>query len=95
MPAITGCTTQQFLPNANLRVEIITTPATADSGDTIDISSAAATGGNTLKSLTGILIVFDTTTGDVVTGTWSGTTVTIDASGGTTNHVYVVFAIGT
>ncbi len=93
MAAVTGCTSTQFLPNLNVRVELVITPSTADSADTIDVSSAAVTGGNTFLSLIGA-IAFDITTGDSVTATWSGTTITLDTAGGTTNHTYKVLVIG-
>ena len=92
--AITGATTQQASPNAGYKIECIVTPATADSNDTIDVSSAAATGGATFTTILGILGAFDNTTGDEVTATWSGTTITIDASGGTTDHTYCIFVVG-
>jgi hypothetical protein len=94
MAAITGCTTQQALPNAGYLMLVVTTPATADSADTIDVSSAAATGGQTLATIYGVVGAFDNTTGDAVTGTWSGTTITLDAAGGTTNHTYSLLVIG-
>jgi len=92
--AITGCTTLQWSPNANYRIEVITTPATADSGDTIDVSSATVTGGNIFKTLYGVIKAFDNTTGDAVTATWTGTTITIDAGGITTDHTYRVVVFG-
>jgi len=94
MAAITGCTSLQFVPNSSLRVEVFTTPSTADSADTLDVSSAAATGGNTFSTIYGVLGAFDNTTGDAVTATWSGTTITIDASGGTTDHIYRLVVLG-
>lgn len=94
MAAITGCTIAQLTPNAGYRIEVITTPATADSNDTIDVSSAAATGGNTFATIYGVVGAFDNTTGDAVTATWSGTTITLDAAGGTTNHTYRIVVMG-
>jgi hypothetical protein len=94
MPAITGCTTLQLSPNPNYRVIVITTPATADSADTIDVSDATVTGGDTFKTVYGVLGAFDNTTGDAVTCTWSTTTLTIDAAGGTTNHTYRIVVLG-
>jgi hypothetical protein len=94
MAAITGCTTQQASPNAGYLILVVKTPATADSNDTIDVSSAAATGGQTLATIYGVLGAFDNTTGDAVTATWSGTTITIDAAGGTTDHTYRVIVVG-
>jgi len=59
-------------------------PATMDSNDSV-----------VLPTITGkapvVLQAWDTTTGDAVTATVSSQTVTIDASGGTTNHVYVLY----
>jgi len=94
MVAITGCTTAQCLPNPNYKILVITTPATADSNNTIDVSDAAVTGGDVIKTLYGVLGVFDLTQGDSVTGTWSSTTITIDAAGGTTDHTYMVIVMG-
>ena len=94
MAAVTGCTSTQVLPNAGAKIIVVTTPATADSADTVDVSSATVTGGDTLSTIYGVIAVFDTTTGDAVTGTWSTTTVTIDAAGGTTNHVYKLVVMG-
>jgi hypothetical protein len=93
MAAVTGCTIQQFAPNNGLRCEVITTPATADSNDSIDVSSSTVTGGNTFGTIYYVL-ASDITTGDAVTCTWSSTTITLDASGGTTNHTYKVFVWG-
>jgi hypothetical protein len=61
-------------------------PATADSADTVDITPLLA--GRNLVDLSG----WDTTTGDSVTATYNASTdvVTIDAAGGTTNHVYAL-----
>lgn len=92
--AITGCTSQQVSPNLASKIIEVVTPATADSADTLDVSSATVTGGQVLATIYGVIGVFDTTTGDAVTGTWSGTTITIDASGSTTNHVYRVVVYG-
>ena len=94
MTAVTGCTASQLAPNANWKVLVFTTPATADSNDSIDISSATVTGGETFSTIYGVLGAFDNTTGDAVTATWSGTTITLDASGGTTDHTYRVVVMG-
>lgn len=94
MAAITGCTAQQALPNAGYKILVITTPATADSADTIDVSSTTATGGETFATIYGVIGAFDNTTGDAVTATWSTTTITIDAAGGTTNHTYRIVVMG-
>jgi hypothetical protein len=92
--AVTGCTTYQVLPNAGVKMIQIISPATMDSADTIDVSSSTATGGETLSAVHGAF-AFDLTTCDAVTVTWSTTTLTIDAAGGTTDHTYRVFVIGT
>jgi hypothetical protein len=94
MGAITGCTSQQVSPNESTKIIEVVTPATADSNDTIDVSSATVTGGQVLGTIYGVLGAYDTTTGDAVTATWSSTTITIDAAGGTTNHVYRVLVYG-
>lgn len=92
MAAITGASAWR-VDTLGKKVIIVTTPASADSGDTIDLSSAAATGGDTLSEIQG-LYAYDQTTGDSVTCTFSGTTVTLDAAGGTTNHPYSILAWG-
>lgn len=94
MAAITGATTNQLEPNASNLVIAITTPATADSADTIDVASAAATGGQTLTTIHGVVGAFDNTSSDAVTATWSGTVITIDAAGATTNHTYRLLVWG-
>jgi hypothetical protein len=94
MGAITGCTSQQVEPNAGLKIIEVVTPATADSNDTLDVSSATVTGGQVLATVYGVIGAFDTTTGDAVTCAWSTTTLTIDAAGGTTNHVYRILVYG-
>lgn len=93
MAAVTGCTSVQSLPNAGVKCFMITTPSSADSNDTIDVSSATATGGETVGTVYAALAA-DITTGDNVTCTWSGTTLTLDAAGGTTNKVYTVIVWG-
>lgn len=93
MAAITGCTPYNALPAVNKKLIVIVTPSSADSNDTIDVSSATATGGDTLKTIVDV-VVHDQTTGDYVTATVSGTTITIDASGGTTDHVYALWVLG-
>jgi hypothetical protein len=40
------------------------------------------------------VVAYDQSSGDVVTATFSGTTITIDAAGGTTNHTYALLVIG-
>lgn len=92
MAAITGSSSWR-VDTLGKKVIIVDTPSSADSADTIDLSSSSATGGETLTTIHG-LYVYDRTTGDSVTCTFSGTTVTIDASGGTTNHTYSILAWG-
>lgn len=92
--AITGATTYGQVPNLSRKMLLVVTPDSADSGDTIDLSSATATGGEVLTSSVDWVVCWDKTTGDVVTATVSGTTVTIDAAGGTTNHEYVLLVMG-
>jgi hypothetical protein len=94
MGAITGGTTYGAIPTLGRKVLIVKTPATADSGDTIDVSSGTATGGEVIPSSIEWVVAWDVTSGDVVTATVSGTTITIDASGGTTNHTYSLLVIG-
>ena len=63
------------------------TATTADSGNTVDVSAYI----NTIK----FLCIWDKTSGDIVTGTESSATITIDVSGGTTDHEYGILCIGT
>lgn len=93
MAAVTGCTTYGVVPSLGRKQLLIKTPATADSADTIDVSSSTATGGETLSSVD-FVVAWDSTTGDVVTATVSGTTITLDAGGSTTDHTYVVLVFG-
>lgn len=93
MAAVTGCSAYGVAPQLGRKLLMIVTPSTADSGDTVDVSSAAATGGETLSSID-FVTCWDQTTGDIVTATVSGTTITLDAAGGTTNHPYAILVIG-
>jgi len=93
MAAITGCTCKGLVPSLGLKQLLIITPATADSGDSVDVSSATVTGGEVLRSVE-FVTCWDQTTGDIVTATVSGTTITLDAAGATTNHVYAVLVLG-
>lgn len=61
---------------------MIVTPATADSADTVDCSSLLQ--GRTLRGAS----AWDSTSEDSVTCTSSSAVVTLDAAGGTTDHVY-------
>lgn len=58
-------------------------PATMDSNDTVVLPTRT---GKTPY----IISAFDNTTGDSVTASISTQTVTVDAAGGTTDHVYVI-----
>lgn len=58
-------------------------PSSMDSNDTVVLP--------TLTSRTPYVVsCWDNTTGDAVTASISSQTVTVDAAGGTTNHVYVL-----
>ena len=93
--AITGCTSTQFTPNSGVKIITVTTPATADSANTMDITDKAVTGGDTLATLWGVIGAYDNTTGDAVTATWtSAGVITIDVGGGTADHTYRVIAFG-
>jgi hypothetical protein len=58
-------------------------PSTMDSNDTVVVPTVT---GATVR----VLSAFDNTTGDSVTASVSSYTITVDAAGGTTNHVYVI-----
>lgn len=66
---------------------LITTPATADSADYVDISSLVRDG-----QLAGISSSWSLTAGDAVTATYdkSNGQVVIDAAGGTSNEQYII-----
>jgi len=93
MAAVTGCTSNQISPTQGKKMIYIQTPATADSADTIDVSSSTVTGDQTLSSVDWVMC-WDQTSGDVVTATVSSTTITLDAAGGTTNHTYALIVVG-
>ena len=86
MAAITGSTLVDAVPNLGKKMIYVETPATADSADTVDVGA--------LLVSVDLIVAFDQTTGDVVTATVSGTVVTLDAAGGTTDHTYALFVIG-
>lgn len=92
MAALTGSSSWR-VDTLGKKVIIVNTPSSADSADTIDLSDSAATGGEVLSTIHG-LYVYDQSSGDSVTCTFSGTVVTLDAAGGTTNHVYSILAWG-
>ena len=93
MAAISSVTTNGISPSLGKKCLYIETPATADSADTVDVTDSAVTGGETLSSVDWV-VCWDQTTGDVVTATDSAGTITLDAAGGTTNHVYALLVIG-
>lgn len=94
MAAITGSTGHNTVPGNDRLLVCVLTPATADSADTIDLSSTAATGLSAPINTVDVVWANDVTTGDSVTATISGTTVTLDAGGGTTNHQYALLVLG-
>ena len=93
MAALTGLTTYGITPGQGRKLLLIKTAATADSADTIDVSSSTVTGGETLSTID-FVTAWDQDTGDIVTATVSSTTITLDAAGGTTDHTYTVLVIG-
>lgn len=94
MAAITsGIITKGVSPSLGKKMLYIETPATADSGDTVDVTSSTVTGGETLTSVDWV-VAWDQTTGDVVTATNSSGTITIDAAGATTDHTYALIVVG-
>ena len=66
-------------PESNIQIWV--SPATMDSADTVIVPTIT---GKTVR----ILSCWDATTGIIVTATISSQTITIDAAGGTTDHVY-------
>jgi hypothetical protein len=93
MAAISSVTTHGIVPSLGKKMLYIETPSTADSGDTVDVGDSSVTGGETLSSVDWV-VAYDQTSGDVVTATVSGTVITIDAGGATTNHTYVLIVVG-
>lgn len=93
MGALSSVTTKGISPNLGKKILYIETAATADSNDSVDVGDSSVTGGETLSSIDWV-VAWDQTSGDVVTATVSTTTITIDASGGTTNHVYALLVVG-
>lgn len=65
---------------------LLQSPTSMDSNDTLDITAILY--GRTVVNIK----AWDTTTGDTSTATYNNTTdvITVDASGGTTDHVYVI-----
>jgi hypothetical protein len=88
-----GCESISISPSLGKKMILIRTPATADSGDTINVTSPAATDGETLSRIDWV-IGWDKTSGDSVTVTESSGTITIDAAGSTTDHEYAILLIG-
>jgi hypothetical protein len=82
---ITNCTIQRKTEGGFQDILIIT-PLTADSADTVDVSSLV------IDTQVCQVYGFDMITGDNVSVTIAPSTnvITIDAAGGTTNHVYVL-----
>lgn len=83
-----NCTIKKISPGpGEILTYLIITPSTADSADYIDFSGYVTD----IK----FLICWDESTGDIVTATESSATITIDASGGTTDHTYGILVIAT
>lgn len=82
--ALSACTVSRGNVLGDVEVIYVTTPATADSADTVDCSTLIDS--RTVKNVEG----FDEDTGDNITATISSGVVTIDASGGATNSTYTV-----
>lgn len=70
-------------PVGEAQENIWISPSSMDSNDTVVLPTVNAA---TLR----IVSCFDNTTGDSATASVSGFTVTIDTSGSTTDHVYVL-----
>jgi hypothetical protein len=84
--ALTACTQYRDFAGEFEKC-LIVTPATADSADTIDLAGLLE--GRTIRGL----VAWDSTTGDSVTCTLSTSTITLDAAGGTTDHVYNILVL--
>ena len=87
MAAITTSTYTSVIPNLGKTVMYVETPDTADSADTVDVAAVI--------SEIDMVLANDKETGDVITATYSGTVITLDAAGGTTDHTYTLLVVGT
>ena len=83
---IANSTNKNLLPGIDKLQYLFITPSTADSGDTLDVS--------TIFSTINFLICWDSSDGDIVTATESSNVITIDAAGGTTDNVYNIIVVG-
>lgn len=85
--ALSDVTRNVNTPGEGVYLETYITPATADSGDTLDVSTVFST-------IYGIVNRWDVTGDDEITATVSSGVITLDAAGGTTDHQYVVTVMG-
>lgn len=83
---LSACEVQEKSEGGFHRILIIS-PSTMDSTDYIDLADILY--GRTIRGIA----AWDSTTGDSVTCTLSTTTITLDATGGTTDHVYNIEVI--
>lgn len=67
-----------------VEVVYLKSPSTMDSADTVDVTNLLNG-----RSLVGVS-AWDVTGEDSVTATSSSSVITVDAAGGTTDHVYVI-----
>ena len=93
MAVLSSVTTKGITPSIGKKMLFFKTAATADSGDTVDVTDSAVTGGETLSSVDWV-VAWDLDTGDVVTATDASGVITIDTGGATTNHAYGLLVIG-
>ena len=93
MVELASVTTKGIAPSMGKKMLYMETAATADSGDTIDVTDSDVTGGETLSSVDWV-VAWDQNTGDVVTATDSSGVITIDTGGSTSDHVYTLLVIG-
>lgn len=70
-------------PSSERMEKIWISPSTADSSNTVVLPTVT-------DKTPRIISCWDNTTGDAVTASISGQTVTLDAAGGTTNHVILL-----
>lgn len=86
MAAITTSTYTSVVPNLAKTIMYVETPDSADSADTVDVAAEI--------SEIDMVIANDKETGDSVTCTFSGTVITLDAAGGTTDKTYTMLVVG-
>lgn len=87
MATINNSTVYRMLPNLEMNVVAFLTPATADSGDEIDVSTIFST-------VTGVEVTVMGTGGTFCIGSFTGTQVCVDYGGVKSNKTFLVKVYG-